>query len=439
MPLSTITIAGLGPGARGYRTLETVDAIERARRIVLRTTIHPDIDDLVTDPRVVACDDLYERAESFENVYDEVARRVVDAAADGDVLYLTPGHPRYGEHVTEQIERRAADAGHQVMVLAAVSAYDVVAVALNRDLMSEEPQSIDATTLAASLESEPFAAGQIDLSPYRPILVTQVFSREMAVATKLALSRLFHDEHGVAVVRGAGIEGQSTESIPLHRLDRAHVDHLTSVWVDCLPADAASRAFSGLLRVAARLRAPDGCPWDREQTAQTLLSSLLEEAYEVVEALRSEDSDHAAEELGDLLLHVVMQSQIAEEEELFRIEDVVESISAKLIRRHPHVFGESHAASADDVLGIWQKVKAEERAAGNKKPKPAHPLDRYPAPMPIARRLNDLLPKNGSGDPELLPNELGDQLYDLTRRAIAQGLDPEQILLEAARRHIPES
>jgi tetrapyrrole methylase family protein / MazG family protein len=439
MPRSTITIAGLGPGGRGYRTLETVEAIDKARRIVLRTAIHPDIDDLVADPRVVACDDLYENAESFEHVYDQVARRVVDVAEDGDLLYLTPGHPRYGEHVTERIERLAEQSGHQVRVLAAVSAYDVIAVALRRDLMSDEPQSVDATTLAASLEAEPFAAGMIDLSPYRPVLVTQVFSREMAVATKLGLSRLFPDDHPVTVVRGAGTAEQVSETMPLHRLDRATVDHLTSVWTDSLPGDAASRAFAGLLRVAARLRAPDGCPWDREQSARSLLPSLLEEAYEVVEALQSDDVDHAAEELGDLLLHVVMQSQIAEEEELFRIEDVVESITTKLIRRHPHVFGEGAAESADDVLSIWQKVKAEERASGKTKPKPSHPLDRYPAPMPIARRLHDLLPKNGAIDDGVAPDQLGDRLFELTRQAIAQGLDPERILLEAARRHIPES
>jgi tetrapyrrole methylase family protein/MazG family protein len=439
MPSTTIVIAGLGPGGRGYRTLETARAIDQARRIVLRTAIHPDIDDLVSDPRVVACDDLYENAESFRHLYDAVASRVVEIAADGDVLYLTPGHPRYGEHVTERIEALAAESGHQVRVLAAVSAFDVVAVALKRDFMSDQPQSIDATTLAASLETEPFSAGLVDLSPYRPLLVTQVFSREMSVATKLALSRLYHDEHVVTVVRGAGTGDETTETVPLHRLDRATVDHLTSVWADRLPADAASRAFAGLLRVASRLRAPGGCPWDREQTAQSLLPSLLEEAYEVVEALQSGDTDHVSEELGDLLLHVVMQSQIAEEDGLFRIEDVVESITTKLIRRHPHVFGESAAESADDVLNIWQKVKAEERASAKKKSKPPHPLDRYPAPMPIARRLHDLLPKNGSNDDDLAPDQLGDQLYELTRQIIAQGLDPERVLLEAARRHIPES
>lgn len=434
-----ITIAGLGPGSRRYRTLETVDAIAAAQRIILRTAVHPDLDDLTADPRVVACDDLYQRGQSFEAVYEAIAGRVIEGAGAGDLLYLTPGHPRYGEQVTERIERLAAEAGHRVQVLAAVSAFDVLAVALHRDLMREEPQSIDATTLASSLDVEPFAAGLVDLSPYRPVLVTQVFSQEMAAAAKLALSRLFPDEHPVSVARAAGTPGEAVATMPLHRLDRATVDHLTSVWIDPLPADAAGRAFAGLLRVAARLRTPEGCPWDREQTAGSLIPSLLEEAYEVVEALQGNDADHAAEELGDLLLHIVMQSQIAEEDELFRIEDVVEAITTKLIRRHPHVFGASTAASAKDVLGIWQRVKADERAAGNRTAKPAHPLDRYPAPMPIARRLHDLLPTGERRDDDPSTEALGDQLYELTRQAIAQGLDPEQILLDAARRHIPES
>lgn len=432
--MSTITIAGLGPGNPRLRTLETAAAIESATSIVLRTAIHPGVADIAADSRVVACDDIYRSSDVFEEVYSRIAERVAETADRGDVLYLTPGHPRYGEHVTTAIESLAGARGHDVVVLDAVSAFDSMSNALGIDLMDREPQLIDATTLAISLERSPFASGAIDLSPFRPILVTQVFSREMAIAAKLVLGRLFDDEHEVTVVRAAGTESEVKEVVPVHRLDRTEVDHLTSLWIEPQPFIAGSHAFSGLLQIAARLRAPEGCPWDREQSQVSLVPSMLEEAYEAVEAIQGDDPQHAAEELGDLLLHIVMQSQIAEEDELFTIEDVIYSITSKLVRRHPHVFGEESARSASDVLGIWQQVKATERKG--LKPKPDHPLDRYPAAMPVARRLHDTL-KPKSGDLPIDGAVLGDSLFAATRTAIEAGLDPEAILLAAAKRAIP--
>lgn len=432
--MSTITIAGLGPGNPRLRTLETVEAIASARTIVLRTAIHPGVSDIASDARVVACDDIYQSSDDFEDVYAAIARRVLEKAASGDVLYLTPGHPRYGEHVTTAIAAAASGVGHDVVVLDAVSAFDAMSNALGFDLMAREPQMIDATTLAMSLEQSPFAAGVVDLSPYRPIVVTQVFSREMAVATKLVLGRLFGDEHEIVVVRAAGTTAERVEPLPLHRLDRTEVDHLTSLWVEPQAVIAGGRAFAGLLQIAARLRAPDGCPWDREQTQASLVPSMLEEAYEAIEAIEGDDPQHAAEELGDLLLHIVMQSQIAEENELFTIEDVLLSITSKLVRRHPHVFGDDTARSATDVVGIWQQVKATEQ--GRPKEKPNHPLDRYPAPMPIARRLHDTIkPIEVAERPAA--TDLGDSLFSATKAAIEAGYDPEAILLEAAKRAIP--
>jgi tetrapyrrole methylase family protein/MazG family protein len=432
--MSTITIAGLGPGNPKLRTLETAEAIAASGTIVLRTSIHPGIEDLIADERVVACDDLYKSSEKFEDLYIAIARRVVEMASRSDVLYLTPGHPRYGEHVTPAIERLAAEAGHAVVVLDAVSAFDAMSNALGFDLMAREPQMIDATTLAMSLEQSPFSAGVVDLSPYRAIIVTQVYSREMAVAAKLSLGRLFGDEHELTVVRAAGTAGERLETIPLHRLDRVDVDHLTTLWVEPQPVIAGGRAFSGLLQIAARLRAPDGCPWDREQTQSSLIPSMLEEAYEAIEAIEGDDPQHAAEELGDLLLHIAMQSQIAEENELFAIEDVLFSITSKLIRRHPHVFGEDRAKSATDVVGIWQQVKAAEQ--GRSQPKPEHPLDRYPAAMPIARRLHDTIKPIASTE-QPAADDLGDSLFSATRAAIEAGYDPEALLLAAAKRAIP--
>ncbi len=121
------------------------------------------------------------------------------------------------------------------------------------------------------------------------------------------------------------------------------------------------KEISELIDVVARLRAPDGCQWDREQTHETLRPNMLEEAYEAVDAIDSGDMKHLKEELGDVLLQVVLHSQIASEEGAFNIEDVAKELKEKLIHRHPHVFGDTKVSSTQDILDNWDKLKAEEK------------------------------------------------------------------------------
>jgi MazG family protein len=130
------------------------------------------------------------------------------------------------------------------------------------------------------------------------------------------------------------------------------------------PAPGNGKAMSNLREIVARLRAPDGCPWDREQTHASLRSGLVEESHEVIEAIDRKDDAHLCEELGDLLLQVVMHSQIASEENRFDFEKVAAGIAEKLVRRHPHVFGGKKLASTGDVLTQWDQIKREEKGAG---------------------------------------------------------------------------
>jgi tetrapyrrole methylase family protein / MazG family protein len=129
------------------------------------------------------------------------------------------------------------------------------------------------------------------------------------------------------------------------------------------PADRAGTWFDRLVALQARLRAPDGCPWDREQTHSTLRTYLIEEAYEVLEALESGDDEKFAEEMGDLLLQIVFHSQIATEERRFSVSDVIREVHEKMVRRHPHVFGDKRAKDAAEVLKNWHQIKAQERKA----------------------------------------------------------------------------
>lgn len=153
---------------------------------------------------------------------------------------------------------------------------------------------------------------------------------------------------------------------------------------------SAGEWFEKLVAVQARLRAPDGCPWDREQTHTTLRTYLIEEAYEVLEALESGDDAKFAEEMGDLLLQIVFHSQIAREEGRFTLADVVREVHDKMVRRHPHVFGEKRAKDAAEVLKNWEQLKKEERKAskekgsGNAEGKPASLLDGVSKALPAA-------------------------------------------------------
>jgi tetrapyrrole methylase family protein/MazG family protein len=433
-PAPGISIAGLGPGNPELRTVGTQRAFEAADRIILRTRVHPGLGDLVGDPRVTDCDDLYEIADDFVALYAAIADRVVDAArSGGHIVFAVPGHPRFAEKSVPLIEAGARNLGIPVVVLDAVSFLDVATSALAIDPIAGGLQVADAEELAATIGADPFSAGELGVDPSRPLLVAQIYNRDLASAVKIALSRLYPDEYVVVLVQAAGVPGElATSALPLHALDRQQVNHLTSLWVPAMAPLEAHRSPNSLPRIVARLRAPGGCPWDREQTPATLRNAVLEEAYEVVDAIDADDYAGLAEELGDLLLLVTMHAQIAEENDQFRLEDVFEGITRKLIRRHPHVFGSVSATTPDAVIATWEGVKATERAEKGDSKAKLNLIDRLPRAMPVTRKTVEVLaPRSILAAPE--DPSAGDELLDAVRRLIELGFDPE-LALEASLR-----
>lgn len=173
----------------------------------------------------------------------------------------------------------------------------------------------------------------------------------------------------------------------------------TQQGTSCAPL--AGETFAAFVDTIAALRAPNGCPWDREQTHESIARNMIEEAYEAVDAIEQHDAAHLREELGDVLLQVVLQSQIAADAGEFTVADVCRDVNAKMIRRHPHVFGEAAAGSAEDVLSIWDNVKlAEKSAADAQAEEPEGLLDSVPV-----------------GFPALL------QAYKISRKAVAAGFE----------------
>jgi MazG family protein len=212
--------------------------------------------------------------------------------------------------------------------------------------------------------------------------------------------------------------------------------------------------FGRLCEIVAKLRAPGGCPWDREQTHESLLPQLIEEAYEVAAAIRANNTANFREELGDLLLHVVMHAEIARESGQFKIDDVLSEVTNKLVRRHPHVFGMSDARDSGAVLRQWDAIKRDE-----KKEKQAHYLADLPTALPALLRaqkaqskaarvnfdwteLRDVISKVeeelaetkvaiASQDRKPIENEIGDLLFAVVNLARKAGLDAEDTLQNA--------
>ncbi len=401
-----ITILGLGPGDPAHLTRQAWDLLSRADEVYLRTRRHPTVAALPEHLALHSFDELYETAEDFAGVYWQIAERVVALGQrPGGVIYAVPGHPFVGEASVQGILARAEEAGLPVSLVDGLSFVEPVLSALRLDAL-DNVQLADATELAA--------AHHPPLDPGRPALVGQLYGRRLAGEVKLTLMNAYPDEHPVTLVQAAGTGQRDVRTMPLYALDRGQaVDDLTTLYV---PPLAPGSGLPALQETVARLRAPGGCPWDREQTHQSLRDNLLEEAYEALAALDAEDEEKLCEELGDLLMQVAMHVQIATEAGAFRFADVIGHIDAKLKRRHPHVFGDVEVSGTPEVLRNWEAIKAGERSEA------AHePLSRLagvPAILPAlarAQELADRAARTGFDWPDLegVLDKVGEEIEEL--------------------------
>lgn len=346
-----LTIVGLGPGDASLITRQVWHLLSSASEIYLRTSHHPAAAQLPDHLLLHSFDDVYETAESFADVYETIAQTLVRLAATSDVVYAVPGNPYVGEATVTAANKAAREASIAVTVLPGLSFVEPVLAALEVDLL-DGVQVVDALALSGFL----FAP----LNPDVPALVGQVYSRHAASELKLVLLSVYGEQHEVALIHAAGTADEQVERLPLYEIDRSdHISHLTSLYVPPLPIKA---DLTALAETVAVLRSPGGCPWDMEQTPQSMRDGFLEEAYEVLAALDAGDEDNLREELGDLLYHIVMQAQMASEAEVFRLSDVVAGIEAKLKRRHPHVWGDWAVSDTAQVLLNWDKLKEQEKA-----------------------------------------------------------------------------
>ncbi|QSX07432.1 nucleoside triphosphate pyrophosphohydrolase [Alkalibacter rhizosphaerae] len=349
---NTIIVVGLGPGNLEHMTLETYRIIKEAKKVFVRTLKHPAVEGLLEEGVVLESFDwVYDAEESFDEVYRKIAHILQEEAKKhGDLVYAVPGHPYFAEKSVEILYEVLDNKQCVVDVKSfpSMSFLDSMVHSLRIDPIHGLCM-VDALTIKSG--SLPFHMG---------IVVTQVYDRFVASEVKLHLMDVLgREDKEVYLVHGAGLPGEVVEKIPLHDLDRSdQISYLTSLYLPPEPR-VHSRSLEGLMAVMETLRGDDGCPWDQKQTFASLRKYVVEEAYEVVNAIEGEDWDGLCEELGDLLLQVVFLSQIGKEEHLFDMADVTEAIVTKLINRHPHVFAQEDKDAFN--MEVWERLKREEK------------------------------------------------------------------------------
>lgn len=346
-----IKIIGLGPGAESALTLGAIKALEEGKNIYFRTEKHPTVDYLRNKVQnFKTYDHYYESSENFDEVYKNIANDIINKyEAEGELVYAVPGHPLVAEKSVFNVIDLCDEKGIKYEILPAVSFIDAMMDALKIDPI-EGLKVIDAFDINNQILDKRIGT-----------IITQVYNNFIASEVKLRLLDYYNDDTEIYYVRAAGIVGEeSIRKIPIYELDmQEDIDYLTSIYI---PRDLKNKKdFNDLVEIIDTLRGEDGCPWDMEQTHESIKNELLEEAYEVIDAINNDDIDSMIEELGDVLLHVVFHSSIGKDDGYFNIYDVISAICNKMIYRHPHVFGNKEVSSSEEVLKNWEEIKKTEK------------------------------------------------------------------------------
>ncbi len=428
-----ITIVGLGPGDEKFLTIEAIEFLKKCENLFIRTEKHPTnkyIKNLGIDYKTF--DDLYEKAETFEDVYNDIVDVLIEEAKVKDVVYGVPGNPFVAERTVEILQNKYND----VEFIYGVSFVDVVLTSLRID-------PVDGMTVVDALNMK-------HISNDVHNIIIQVYNQMVAASVKVHLSEYYDDDQVIYIVKSAGIKNQEViKKVFLWELDHFDIfDHLTTLVINPVSEDVRRKGFRDFVDVMRLLRGENGCPWDRQQTHESLKKHLIEEVYEVIEAIDSEDSEHLEEELGDLLLQIVFHGLIEEEMGYFTLTDITNRITEKLIRRHPHVFGDLEADSPDEVETIWNGVKQKEndqsysdRMKSLSKSSPALIRaykvqniareigfdwdDVTPAIEKVKEELNEIIFEIDNNRIDKYEEELGDLLFAVVNVVRLLKLDPE--------------
>jgi tetrapyrrole methylase family protein / MazG family protein len=435
-----IDIVGLGPGDLD-RVPRAVRAMleDPSRTVVVRTLRHPAAAQLAATRDVVSCDDLYDAAETFDDVYEAIADRVL---ASDQALYAVPGSPMVGELAVAKIRERSS----AVTVHPGESFLDVLWAHCGIDPLADGFQLLNGHDLPAVLSFDvPTVIGQLD--------------RSEVLADALArVDRALPEGMDVTLAVGLGSADELVLTAPAERIDSGHAGLRTSLYIPAVEA-----GLTGVVRAMHRLRRE--CPWDRSQSHSSLVRYLMEETAELADAIAAmadpEDVGSYAEfeeELGDVLLQILFHSAIAEQDGAFDITDVAETLRRKLVRRHPHVFGDVDAADAEAVKANWDAIKAAEKGqessgsalegtpaslgamarSAELQRRAANTGFDWPSSHPVfakvAEELEELREAARLGESAATSHEVGDLLFSVVNLARHLGIETELALRAANHR-----
>lgn len=353
--MGKLTIVGLGPGSFDQMTIGVYNKLKNANKLFLRTEKHPIVAHLNADGiKFSTFDKMYDKAKSFEEVYENIAQEIIKSVEIyNNIVYAVPGNPLVAEKSVEYLLKLLnKNDDIDVETIPGMSFIDAIINDLKIDpiygLKILDGLSID------SVKPDKRCGN----------IITQVYSRMVASNIKLKLMDIYGDEYLVTVIKSAGIVGQKKiEEMPIYMIDRIDwIDYLTSIYIPPVKGILQAKYdIEDLLKIMAVLRSDNGCPWDKEQNHETLKRYLIEECYEVIDAIDTKSDENLIEELGDVLFQVIFHSEIAKERRAFNFDDVCDTVSKKMIYRHPHIFADESLKTSHDVIKRWDKLKKDEK------------------------------------------------------------------------------
>ncbi len=436
-----ITVVSLGPGPREYLTLGAVETLKKAEKVILRTSLLCGAADELREIGVQfeTLDFLHEECEDFDELTERAVEYLLEKAEEAPLCYAV--FDAAADETVAALRRKAPE----TVVLPGVplSAPFLAAAPAQERIEIQTASSLKVTSIQ------------------NPLLILECDSKMLAGECKLQLLSWYDPDQPALFFPPSDNPARAYRAIPLSDMDRQpKYDHTCAVLLP--PVELTQRKrfdFFDLVRVMDILRGEDGCPWDKEQTHETLKKYLVEEAYETAAAVSEEDWDHVADELGDVLLQVVFQANIGRQYGTFELSDITSHICRKMIDRHRHIFGSDHCETAEDVLTNWEKIKKEERgyktqtdvlrgvSVGLPPLVRAAKVQKKAADVgfewdDIKKALAKVREETDEAQAELEPKsenlemELGDLFFACVNLARLSGVDPESALQKATEKFI---
>lgn len=434
--MNTIQIIGLGAGSADDLTVKAYKALSEKIPTFARTDRHPIVNELRKNMDIESFDDYFEKYEDFNEVYKNITLKLIELSNQyGKINYCTAGSPYYGDIVTKKLIYEYKNEINTIII-------DGMSF-LDKCLKLSGFADYNNIKIIDCLEADEYS---FDVNSFN--IITQVYDMDLASQLKIKLMEIYPEDTRTLII---DVLGENVKETPLFRLDQEK-NYGFSTYFCILPIEISKdRVYNvyNLLRIVKILRGPDGCPWDKKQTHHSVRQNVIEEAYEVVDAIDNDDVDNLVEELGDLLFQVIFHSELGSEEGYFNFNDVVNNVCKKMYSRHPHVFGDVKADNAEEALTSWENSKLKEKNLSTytdnlrNVPKALSPLSRsykiqkraaevgfdWPdsegAVIKVKEELLEFIEEYNNKNIKNMEEEFGDLLFALVNFARFQKINPD--------------